>query len=181
MFARASAWDFLSGLGILFSVGFVVLTATWAYLVLRLRERAHEAEAEALSSWGRYSPDPASGGPEPERAEWSRLAELRAGLGADLERAGIVSGSVPVLALLGTVLGFFFALGSTSQAGLGTADPTAILELMLDSGMATALATTVAGQALYLLMGLAHAAFVSGPVERADVLLAERLERERTP
>lgn len=163
---QAPMWAFLSGLGVLFSSGFVVLTATWAYLALRLRERAQETQQAVLTDAG-----------EPDG--WARWVEMRGALAADLERSALVSGSVPVLALLGTVLGFFFALGRTGKVGLGSADPTAILSVMLDSGLDTALATTVAGQGLYLLMALAQAAFVTGPVERADVLLKETLERER--
>lgn len=160
------AWAFLSGLGVLFTSGFMALTATWAYLALRLRERAEEARVSVLTD-----------ALEPDR--WTRWVELRGALAADLERSAVVSGSVPVLALLGTVMGFFFALAQTGRVGLGSSDPTAILSVMLDSGLDTALATTVAGQGLYLLMGLSHAAFVTGPVERADILLRETLERER--
>lgn len=159
-----STWVFLSGLGVVFSLGFLGLTVTWAYLVLRLRERSQEAFEAAP----RYSGRPSQGA-------WHTLVELRAALITDAERAALVAGAVPVLALVGTVLGFFFALGQTSQVGLGSSDPLAILKVMLDAGMDTALATTVAGQALYLLMTLAYGAFVTGPMERADVLLEESI------
>lgn len=157
-------WVFLSGLGVVFSLGFLGLTVAWAYLVLRVRERAEHAL--------RTSHQHTNG---PSASSWNALVGLRAALVTDAERAALVAGSVPVLALIGTVLGFFFALGQTSQVGLGSSDPLAILKVMLNSGMDTALATTVAGQALYFLMTLAYGAFVTGPLERADVLLQESI------
>jgi hypothetical protein len=153
---------FLSGLGVVFSIGFLGLTVAWAFLVLRVRERADEAIAGPGAPSSRDT-----------------LLRQRAHLVTDAERVGLVAGAVPVLALIGTVLGFFFALGKTSHVGLGATDPLAILKVMLDSGMDTALATTVAGQALYFLMILGHGAFVTGRFERADLLLEERIQLSR--
>lgn len=153
---------FLSGLGVVFSIGFLTLTIAWAFLVLRVRERADEALAP----------------PDTPRS-WDTLVRLRGNLVTDAERVGLVAGAVPVLALIGTVLGFFFALANTSHVGLGATDPLAILKVMLESGMDTALATTVAGQALYFLMILGHGAFVTGRFERADLLLEERIQLTR--
>lgn len=174
-------WAFVFGLGVPFALGFIGLTTTWAYLVLRLRERAQAAleAAGALSPSANGDPGDTLSYPLDQLPPWNQLVHMRAGLAADAERVSIVTGAVPVLALLGTVLGFFFALSRTQGVGLGTSDPLAIVKVMLDAGMDTALATTVAGQGLYLLMSLAYAAFVAGLVETADITLQEGLERAR--
>ncbi len=87
----------------------------------------------------------------------------------------MTASSIPTLALLGTCLGFFVAIGRVASAELGSGDPLALLDSLMDGGVATALATTVVGQALYLALGQAWSLWVASSYERAKVELDEAI------
>lgn len=168
---------FLTSLGPLFGLGFTGLTGLCVYQFQQVRHLA-------VSSCGALETPP----PLPPRTarslaaraaadhdRWQHLGALRGSLGAAVSRAQLTLASIPTLALLGTCLGFFYAIASAGALELSTQDPLAILEALMDGGISTALATTVLGQALYLVLGQAWSWWVAGPVEEADAQLEESL------
>lgn len=154
-----------NGLGLAFSAGFVALTIAWTYLVLRLRDQAAAAvvTARELAMAGFN-----------DSGDWLELVGVKSELEAATEKTQLVAGAIPVLALLGTVIGFFFAIAATGNAELGH-DPTKLLRMMLDSGVSTALATTVVGQGLYLAIVIAYGAGALRVVHRAKAMVDETL------
>lgn len=160
--------SFLSSLGPAFGLGFVGLSALSTYQILQCRSLADESARTAERATTRENTQASA-----------RLAELRGELAAAVSRAQISIGAIPSLALLGTVMGFFFAISRAGAMDLASADPLSILQALMDGGISTALATTVLGQAIYLVLGQAWAFGAAGQVERADALLQEVLEQLR--
>ncbi len=87
--------------------------------------------------------------------------EAEAALETSAARAWMAASSIPTLALIGRV----------ASADLGSGDPLALLNTLMDGGVATALATTVCGQALYLVVGQVWAFVVAAPYEAARARL----------
>lgn len=167
--------QFFNGLGIVFAAGFVVLTIAWVFLVLQLRDCAKESiliASEFLDSNDKCCFEQSFGN---SSGLWRNLVYLKSRLSTLEDRISITAGAIPVLALLGTVIGFFFAIAATGNVGLGSSDPLKILKTMLDSGVSTALATTVVGQAIYFCLTLSHGMFVSGNLEQAEQMIEESL------
>jgi len=160
------ALSFLGSLGAGFATGFVMLTGLAVYQYLRVRDLAAAGRAEALLA--------VSGTDVTLERQWCELSTLKSGLDASASRANLITASIPTLALLGTCVGFFFAILQTGQLDLGS-DPQETLMALMDGGVATALATTVCGQGIYFLLGQAWAALVAGPYEEAHTLLTEAL------
>ena len=165
-----TTYQFFSGLGFAFGSGFLVLTVAWIYFILCLRDQSDDClrQTHSTSFSRKTTPDEA-------RDAHRKLIEMKASLHVYAERAALTAGAIPVLALLGTVIGFFFAIAETGNVGLGSSDPLKILKAMLDAGIGTALATTVAGQALYFCLSLAYGIFVIDKFERAQLHLDEAL------
>jgi len=162
---------FLDSMGPAFGLGFTALTGLCLFQFLQVRELAREGRAAAMEAAD-------ARGPEAARGAWERLARLRSRLAASASRANVCAGSVPTLALLGTCLGFFYAILETGNLELG-GDPMALLSALMDAGVSTALATTVCGQGIYFLLGQLWAAFVAGPFQEATTLLDEGLALTR--
>lgn len=160
------AVDFLAGLGPAFILLFTGLTGATLYQIAAAREHARGAtdEAERILSGLGELPDP--------------LLERLSAMEAAGDRARLSLSSVPTTALLGTCAGFYNALVALGAAELGS-DSLALLELLMDSGVSSALATTVAGQALYFLLGQVWSMALTTPVSEATVLGAEALARLR--
>ena len=60
-------------------------------------------------------------------AHWQELGVLRSTLYASVSRAQLTLSSLPNLALLGTVLGFFYAIGHAGALDLSSQDPPVVL------------------------------------------------------
>lgn len=169
---------FLSSIGPGFGLVFVMLAGGTIYLQLLARDQAHCAlQAVDDATQAVLPPMGTAVGPGlPDAADvWAGLAAQRASLQATVQRAQLVCGSIPTLALLGTCVGFFFAIAGVGQMDLAGTDPLALLGALMDGGIGTALATTVCGQGLYFILGQSWAVGVAGPVAHAHVRLAEGL------
>lgn len=166
---------FLAGLGLPWAVAFVLLTALVLHQALAVRDLSQSA-IQRCGAGASHTPTDAEN-------TWRELAGLKGHIEAGVTRAGLLLGGIPTLALLGTCYGFFVALARVGELDLAGQDPLALLETLMDGGIATALATTVCGQALYLVLGQAWALAVAGPVAEANVRLDEVLAllRERLP
>lgn len=176
--------SFLSSLGLTFGLGFIGLTALSGYQMLQARQLAADSlevvtRAMAQPAMPPHSLHSLSARAARDHATWQRLAALRGELGSAIARTQLTMNSIPSLALLGTVTGFFYAIASAGRLDLSSADPLAILQALMDGGIATALATTVLGQGLYLVLGQVWSFGVAGPVEDADSQLGEALELVR--
>lgn len=158
---------FLDSLGVGFAAAFLLLTAMGVFQYLRVRDLAEIGRDDAMAVRRVRDPGDAA-------RWWSDLGVHKSHLRAAATRANLITASIPTLALLGTVVGFFFALLQTGQLDLG-ADPQATLMALMDGGVSTALATTVAGQGIYFLLGQVWAIAVAGPFEEASTLLDESL------
>jgi hypothetical protein len=157
---------FLDSVGAGFGAGFLGLTGLALFQFLHVRDLATAARQASLAA--------VEGGADPTR-RWRELAGLKSELEAASSRAALTTSSVPTLALLGTCLGFFYAILTVSGMDLASSDPLAILSALMDGGIATALATTVAGQGVYFLMGQIWSLFIAGPRAEAATLLDEGL------
>lgn len=164
------ALRFLDSIGLGFGLGFAALTALSLFQFLHVRELALAGRERALEGVS---------GAEDARRRWRELAATRSALAASASRANLTVASVPTLALLGTCLGFFYALVRVGGMELGSADPLVILDALMDGGVATALATTVCGQGIYFLLGQLWGALVAGPYAQANTLLDEGLALTR--
>jgi hypothetical protein len=168
-------------MGPAFSFGFALLTAgaVWHYLRAWELGRAAELEAAALQNLL----DPGAGGVEGDAQEalgpigrWDRLTQMKAQLATVSLRAQVATSSIPTLALLGTCLGFFYALHSAAQIAGGDASALEMLTALMDGGIATALGATVCGQGVYLVLSQVWALLVAPRVELAFARIDEGLE-----
>jgi len=160
------ALGFIESVGPGFGLAFMGLTGLSLFQFLHVRELAISGRDMAL--------EVVAGAASP-RGRWKELAATKSSLAAAASRANLTVASVPTLALLGTCLGFFYALLQVGGMELGSADPLAILDALMDGGVATALATTVCGQGIYFLLGQLWSAMVAGPFAEANTLLDEGL------
>jgi len=160
------ALGFLNSVGLGFGLAFAGLTGLSLFQFLHVRELSMSGRALAL--------EVVAGVASPRR-HWKELAATKSSLAAASSRANLTVGSVPTLALLGTCLGFFYALLKVGGMELGSADPLAILDALMDGGVGTALATTVCGQGIYFLLGQLWSGLVAGPFAEANTLLDEGL------
>lgn len=154
---------FLNGLGV-YAPAFVILTGATLWQMLEARTAASRLQEAAQQTL------------EQPRASAGRAALLGAlgDLDATTDRASLLLQSGPTLALLGTCMGFYWALQRLAGADLG-GDPLELLVVLMQSGVGTALATTVIGQALYLALGELWALVLAGRSARARVAAAEAL------
>ncbi len=161
---------FLVSLGWTFGGVFTLLTALCVYRFLRIRDQAalgRKRVAAAVSSL--------EGRDGEIRASWEALEEIKGQLNGDISRASQIASSIPAVALVGTVAGFYYALRNTGQMDLAATDPLMILQALMANGVSTALATTLAGQVLNVALGQLYAFGLAGPVEEVSVLLDEAL------
>jgi hypothetical protein len=156
----------LSSLGPAFGLGFSLLTTTAVWQFLRAAELA--AEARAALAQG----DPA------ERCR--RITELKGELHAVCVRAQVTTSCIPTLALLGTCLGFFYAMLRAAAITSTNASPLETLHALLDGGISTALGATVCGQGIYLVLSQVWALFLARRVEIASAHLEEALRQHPT-
>ena len=163
----------IEGMGPVFGLLFLWLTGMGIYQFLKVRDLAEAGRNAALEA---IKP----GNPGATRRRWLELGDLKSAQLAAAQRAELTCGSIPTLALLGTCLGFFYALVATGSLEVGSADPLAILRALMDAGVSTALATTVCGQGIYFLMGQIWSTCVAGPHQESITLLEEALALLRT-
>lgn len=174
---------FLAEIGPAFALGFLVLVALTIWEFLRARDLATHAAALVAGFLDERSPG--AGGtdaialPSSPTEAWALLTEAKGGLAAAVTRAQVLSSSIPTLALVGTCLGFLNAMVHASRIPLGTQDPLALLNALLDGGIATALAATVCGQCLYLVLSQVWAWLCAGAVETAIARIDELLTLTR--
>lgn len=173
-----SPLGFLVGMGMAFNVGFVLLTASATWQFVRVRDLArHGSDAVDAAAFEVLD--------APQKARtleaWKGLGHLKGELNAAVTRANLTTACIPTLALFGTVLGFYYAIVTTGSLELASSDPLVILKALMNGGVSTALATTVCGQAIYMVLGQAWAFWVAGPVEGALARIDEGLSlvRER--
>lgn len=143
--------QFLAGLGPLYILTFVGLTAATLHQLAVARGHANHALDRASEILEGYE----------LRAE-PLLAQLAA-MSAASDRGRLALSSIPSVALLGTTTGMYLALTSVGASGLGGGDSLALLQSLMDNGVSTALATTVAGQALYILLGQVWSYLLASP------------------
>ncbi len=153
---------FLTSMGPLFGAGFAALTGLACYQMLAVIDLSASARQEVGNALAQPGPQ-----------AWKELTATRGALQAAIARAQLTASSIPTLALLGTCLGFFWAIVTAGRLDLGVADPLVVLQALMDGGVATALATTVCGQGLYFVLGQAWSIFVAGRVERAAAEVEE--------
>lgn len=187
--------DFLTSMGPAFGGGFIGLTGVATYQFLQARDLATQGiRAAAEASRAALTPPVSPPGDEecpagdPRVRAWERLSAFEGSLEAAVSRAHLTTGAIPTLALLGTCLGFFYAISNAGSLELGSSDPLELLDALMDGGVSTALATTVCGQALYLVLGQVWSLFVAGRVEDCSArlheglaLLRERIGEEVSP
>jgi len=172
--------SFFHNLGVGFVGGFAGLTALTAWQFQRVVEisrdgldavhAAYDVTADPLSPETGAPPAPID-----PSSQWTRLIHIKAELASAVTRAQLTANSVPTLALLATCLGFYFAMRRAGVLDLGRGDPLALLDALLDGGVSTALAGTVGGQAIYLVLGQVWAVMVAGHVEACMTHLDEHL------
>ncbi len=168
---------FLDSLGPAFGLSFVGLAGMSLHQFSVVRQLA----ALALDGLDSAQPSPPrtahslSARSSADHSRWKELGQLRGRMGAAVARAQLTLSAIPTLALLGTCLGFFYAIANAGALELSSQDPLAILKALMDGGISTALATTVLGQALYLVLGQLWSWWVAGVVEVADAALDEEL------
>lgn len=160
--------QFISGLGPLYILTFVGLTAATLHQLAVARVHANHAvgRASEILVGREHRPEPL-------------LAQLAA-MSAANDRGRLALSSIPSVALLGTTTGMYLALTSVGAAGLGGGDSLAMLQSLMDNGVSTALATTVAGQALYILLGLVWSHLLASPCAAARTHGDEALAQLRS-
>ena len=174
--------NFLGALGWTFGSVFVFLTAYCAHVYMNIRTRTKviigSKSAETPDGQGvcDRAADALGEDLQTVRQEWTVTRQQKERLQADLSRASLTVSALPAVALVGTVMGFYLALRNTGSMDLASTDPMTILQALMNNGVSTALATTLAGQVLNVALSQIYSLVLTGPVETAEAMLKEALD-----